>query len=62
MGNLCISEKHENNENTMNDIIYLQSLNVALKNEIESLKLIIDFREKRINLLENQIYLNDKYN
>ena len=61
MGNLCISEKHENNENTMNDIIYLQSLNRALKYEIESLKLIIDFREKRIQLLENQIYLHDKF-
>ena len=61
MGNLCISNKQENENNNMNDIIYLQSLNVALKNEIESLKLIIDFREKRINLLENQIYLHDKF-
>jgi hypothetical protein len=58
MGNICISDKSENKDS---EIIFLQSLNVALTNEIESLKLIIDFRDKRIQLLENQVYLHDKY-
>ena len=62
MGSICSKDDdYMINNKLCSDCIYLENNIKTLEQEIESYKLIIEFRDRRIQLLENNLRIYDKY-
>ena len=61
MGNLCDKEATKSSDLLCSECVYLDNKLKALKEELDSYKILMEFRDKRIQLLESHLMLYDKY-
>jgi hypothetical protein len=61
MGSLCDKEATKASELLCSECVYLNNKLQALKEELDSYKLIMEHRDRRIQLLESHLMLYDKY-
>ena len=61
MGSLCDKEATKASELLCSECVYLNNKLKALKDELDSYKLIMEHRDRRIQLLESHLMLFDKY-
>jgi hypothetical protein len=61
MGSLCDKEATKASELLCSECVYLNNKLKALKDELDSYKLIMEHRDRRIQLLESHLMLYDKY-
>jgi len=61
MGSLCDKEAIKASELLCSECVYLNNKLKALKEELDSYKLLMEHRDRRIQLLESHLMLYDKY-
>ena len=61
MGSLCDKEATKASDLLCSECVYLDNKLKALKEELDSYKILMEFRDKRIQLLESHLMLYDKY-
>ena len=61
MGSLCDKEATKASELLCSECVYLNNKLKALKEELDACGLLIELRDRRIQLLESHLMLCDKY-
>ena len=61
MGSLCDKEAIKASELLCSECVYLNNKLKALKEELDSYKLLMEHRDRRIQLLDSHLMLYDKY-